>query len=123
MRISTAAVGVALAVAAPALAHHSISRDYHRNQRVEIEGQLIDVALINPHSEIQLEVRSDGETVDIWQLELDDPGDLADQGIVAGTLQHGDTLIVNGNPARDGSMSMFVQRFVRPADGLQYDDD
>ena len=123
--MSTRKIAVILAsiVAVPTTAHHSISRHYHRDQRITLEGSVIDIALINPHAEMRLQVPAGSAGTEIWQLELDDPGDLADQGIVAGTLQRGDALVVNGNPARDGSTRLFVQRFLRPADGLQYEDD
>ena len=123
MTAKTTAIMLTAIVAMPSIAHQSISRHYHRDQRVTLEGSIIDLALINPHAEMRLEVQSGASGTDIWRLELDDPGDLADQGIVAGTLRRGDALVVNGNPARDGSSKLFVQRFLRPADGLQYFDD
>ena len=70
-----------------------------------------------------MEVSGSGGDAEVWRLELDDPQDLADQGIVSGTIRAGDQIVVVGNPARDGSNAMFVQRMRRPADGLEYEED
>ncbi|MFL2547066.1 MAG: DUF6152 family protein [Candidatus Rariloculaceae bacterium] len=113
-----------LAVAsAPLFAHHSISLDYLRNQDVTLRGVVVEVILRNPHSEISVHVVNDSGETELWTLELDDAGELSELGIVDGTLQAGDELVIDGNPARDGSNGLFIQRFHRPFDGLEYEDD
>jgi hypothetical protein len=113
---------VVIATTGAASAHHSISRYYDRGQRVTLEGVLAAVMLRNPHSEMRLEVRA-GEQSTRWTLELDDPGDMQEQGIGPDTLRAGDAVVVVGHPARDGSNTLFVESLRRPADGLEYFDD
>lgn len=114
---------VLVLVSWPLCAHHSIARDYHRDQNVTLNGIVVEVILRNPHSEISVEVADESGGVDLWVLELDDAGELSELGIVAGTLKSGDELIIDGNPARNGSNALFIQKFYRPSDGLEYEDD
>ena len=122
-QIVTAAAVATLLVAAPLSAHHSISRHYHRNQDLTVEGTVVEVLLQNPHAEILMEIAGPRGNAELWKLELDDPGDLARQGIVSGTIRAGDEIVVVGHPARDGSNSLFVERMRRPVDGLEDEDD
>ncbi len=117
------AVVVLFAVAISASAHHSISRHYHRNQEITIEGVLTNVDLRNPHSMLRMRVANEEGGSDEWMLELDDAGELSELGITSETLLAGDELVVFGYLARDGSNAMFIERFQRPADGLVYEDD
>lgn len=122
MRTILAAIAL-FAVAISASAHHSISRHYHRNQEVTIEGMLTNVTLRNPHSMLRMSVTNEAGDSEEWALELDDAGELSELGITSETLLVGDELVVFGYLARDGSNSMFIERFERPADGLLYEDD
>jgi len=116
--------GVAtLLTALAAGAHHSISRHYHRNQSITVTGTVRAVLLHNPHAIMQIEVDAASGGRDIWTLEMDDPGDLAAQGIVEGTFRAGDVVVAVGNPGREDTQSMFVRTMTRPADGLEYEDD
>ena len=112
-----------LVVTAPLSAHHSISRHYHQNESVTIEGVVLDVQLRNPHSQIHMEPVDFSRGAEVWTLELDDIGDLAKQGIVADTIRAGDEIVIVGHPARDGSNSLFIRTLRRPADGLEYEED
>ena len=115
--------GLTALLSSPSNAHHSISRDYRTNESVMVEGIVAEVLLRNPHSEIRMEAPDASGNTAVWILELDDLIDLAKQGIVSDTLRRGDEIQVVGNPARDGSNSLFVRRLHRPADGLDYEED
>ena len=116
--------GLAMLVITPPLtAHHSISRHYHQNESVTIEGVVLDVELRNPHSQIHMEAVDSSRGAEVWTLELDDIRDLAKQGIVSDTIRAGDEIVIVGHPARDGSNSLFIRTLRRPADGLEYEED
>lgn len=72
---------------------------------------------------LRMSVTNDAGGSDEWALELDDAGELSELGITSETLLVGDELVVLGYLARDGSNSMFIERFERRADGLVYEDD
>lgn len=110
-------------IAAPSLAHHSISRHYDRNDTVTVEGVVVEFLLRNPHSQIRMEVQNASGAIEVWTLEMDDAEDILEQGIVADTIRAGDVVVATGNPARDGSGAMFVRTMMRPVDGLEYFDD
>jgi len=113
----------AFLIGAPLSAHHSISRHYHRNESVTVEGSVIDVLLRNPHSEMHIEVTNASGVAEVWRLELDDISDMEKQGIVSDTIRAGDEIVIVGHPARDDSNSLFVRTLRRPADGLEYEED
>lgn len=111
------------ATAAPSSAHHSISRHYHSDQRVTVEGVVTEVAFQNPHARILLEVQDPSGGATAWMLEWDDVSDLRRQDVAADTIRTGDEIVVNGYPAREGSYALYIKRIDRPADGLVYLDD
>ena len=65
----------------------------------------------------------DDGTLQTWTLEMDDVEDMAEQGVTSETLLVGDEIVVFGFPARDGSRQLHIERFHRPSDGLEYEDD
>jgi hypothetical protein len=116
-------LNVLVLAAAPLYAHHSITRDYLRNQNITLHGIVVEVILRNPHSEISVKVDNGSESVELWTLELDDAGELLELGIVSGALRAGDELVIDANPAKNGPNALFIQKFYRPSDGLEYEDD
>ena len=122
-KIVTMAGFATLVTTVPLSAHHSISRHYHRSESVTLEGFVIDFLLRNPHSQMHMKVIDDTGGTEEWKLELDDVRDMAKQGIVPGTIRAGDEIVVVGNPARDGSNSLFIRKLHRPADSLDYLED
>ena len=58
------AVAAALVVAAQAYAHHSFAATYLEDQRVQIEGELVQFQFRNPHSFVHVMVKEkDGSVV------------------------------------------------------------
>jgi len=112
-----------LVTAVPSNAHHSISRHYHRNQSVTLEGIVTEVVFQNPHASIHLEVQDDSEEATVWILEWDDISDLRRQDVSSDTIRIGDEVIITGNPAREATNSLYIKTIYRPADGLKYFDD
>ena len=104
-------------------AHHSISRHYHRDQSVTVEGVVAEVVFQNPHAKIHLDVPDASGGVTAWILEWDDVSDLRRQDVAADTIRDGDEIIVSGYPARAGTLELYIKRIDRPADGLVYLDD
>lgn len=122
-RTASCAGIAALLVAAPLSAHHSISRHYHRDQNVTVEGVVAEVEFENPHAKIHLDVEDAAGSTERWMLEWDDVSDLRRQDVNAETIRAGDAIVVSGYRAREASNALYIKRIDRPADGLVYLDD
>lgn len=102
-------------------AHHSISGMYDTRRDVRIEGVVTRFQFVNPHASVTVEVRETGRTPQLWQVELDDRGELSDIGMTGETLQPGDRVIVVGSPARREANRLYLDRLDRPADGYSFE--
>ena len=105
MRVSAicfAALGLALAVAAPLFAHHSFSAEYG-NEPANLKGAVTKIEWQNPHVFFYIDVR-DEETgkVTNWALEMGAPAVIQRVGWRRNTMKIGDLVIVTGTKAKNG---------------------
>ena len=102
----------------PASGHHAFGTYYSEDQTVSIEGTLVELELVNPHSWIHIAAADTGGVVHRVSGEWANAGRLMQQGITKETLRYGDRLIITGSPARNPSeYRMHLKRIERPADG------
>ena len=95
-----AVVGLWLALAAAAGAHHSQS-EYDLRGKVDVEGTVTEVQWRSPHAWIQMDVIDDkGQKVN-WSFELPSPVTLMRRGWTRDSLKPGDRIKVSGAPARN----------------------
>ena len=94
-------------------AHHAFTAQYDAEARIELTGVVIKVDWLNPHAYFYIDVENEetGE-VTTWACELGSPVSMMRQGWTRESLVLGDTLIVEGALARDGSSSMNASRVV-----------
>lgn len=105
-----------LLATASAHAHHAFATEFSVDHPVSLQGKVVKVELINPHSWIHLEVvGEDGETV-TWMIEGGSPNALVRRGITKASIPIGSELTVTGYQARDGSFRA-VGRNITFADG------
>jgi hypothetical protein len=99
-----AAVIVMLGCTGTASAHHAFSAEFDANRPVELEGKVVKMEWINPHSWIHLEVTNDaGETV-VWMIEGGAPNALLRRGFTRDSLPTGTLIRVQGFQAKDGAL-------------------
>jgi hypothetical protein len=99
-RIVIAAL-VAVALAVPALAHHSAA-GIDRSKTVTLVGTVKEFGWRNPHSYMEIDVPNEsGQTV-TWKVEMTSPAFLIRAGWKATTLKPGDKVTVKVFPLRDG---------------------
>ena len=99
MRLLVAAV--VLLLASPAFGHHS-GAGVDRTRTVSVKGVVRDFRWTNPHSWIDLEVRSAAGSLDVWSIEMNPPPFLIRAGWRSTTLKPGDEVSVTLNPMRSG---------------------
>ncbi len=93
---------VTVAIASPALAHHSFSMFDHQ-KNVVIEGTVKDLELTNPHSWLYVVTKdANGKTAE-WTIEMGGPGNIARTGWKADTVKPGDKIAVEIHPLKDGT--------------------
>ena len=107
--------------AVPASGHHAFGAYYIEDQTISIEGTLVELEYLNPHSWIHIAAADTGGNIHRVSGEWSNAGRLMQQGITKETLRYGDRLIMTGSPARIPSeYKMHLKRIERRADGWSW---
>ena len=116
---TTSACLALLALAAPALGHHSFSAQYDSEKVVNLSGTVTNIEWQNPHVYLYIDVEDANGEIHEWALEMGAPAVLTRTlGWTRSTLQIGDQIKVEGRAARDGS-NLANARTVTLASGEQ----
>jgi hypothetical protein len=113
MRSSKIACGILLAgliAAIPVSAHHSFAAEFDGHAVIRLNGVLTKVDWSNPHTYFYLDVKDDHGKIVNWGCEAGSPGALSRRGMKKNDLKLGDTLIVDGYRAKDGSNLIDARR-------------
>ena len=105
---------IVLASGVPLLAHHSFAAEFDASKAIRVTGTLTRVEWSNPHAYFYLEAKDDAGKVVKWTFEAGAPGALSRRGFKRGDLKLGDTLIVDGYRAKDGSNLVDARRVTLP---------
>lgn len=107
-RIAMAAMaGGALALAAPAIAHHGWG-GYDSTKVLTLTGQIEQAGYENPHGELKLKVAAPDAKV--WTVTLAPPHRMQSRGLPAGDLKAGTTVTVVGYPNKTNPGEMRAER-------------
>jgi hypothetical protein len=94
------ALGLAIgSAAASTSAHHSFNGEFDNTIAVTLHGVVTSVEMVNPHSFIYLDVKSNG-VVERWALEGPGPIQVQRRGLTLNFIKAGDELGVCGYLAR-----------------------
>ena len=93
---------------APAVAHHSPAV-FDRTKEVKLVGTVKEFRWQNPHSWIELDVRSESGATEAWAVEMNGPSFLVKAGWKSTSVKFGDNVAVIVNPLRtDEKVGKFV---------------
>jgi hypothetical protein len=102
VRTSLLALGFAVTVAAPLLAHHSFAAEYGTDP-AHLEGAVTKIEWQNPHVFFYIDVRDpQTEKVTNWALEMGAPAVIQRNGWTRNSMKIGDIVIVDGTKAKNG---------------------
>ena len=109
-----------LAYAAPVVAHHAFGAEFDRDAPIRLEGPIVRVEWVNPHSWIHIEVTNEDGTKQVWRVEAATPNILLYRGLRRECLTIGSVLIVDGYQAKDHSLPRANGRLVTFTDGTKF---
>ena len=112
--IILAMIGLALAATLPVVAHHSFAAEFDGSKSIRVRGELVDIQWTNPHTFFYVSAKDDQGKAVKWACEAGAPGALSRRGFKRGDLKLGDTIIVDGYRAKDGSNLMDARRVTLP---------
>ncbi len=112
LKLGVLCMGVICCAAVPLLAHHSVQAQFDLDKPIQISGTVTKVEWINPHSYLFIDVKDSAGNMKHWAFEMAGPGALRKAGLSRadrGGLKAGDTIMVNGVLAKDGTDSGLVK--------------
>ncbi len=110
LRISAAFLG-SLALAMPAVAHHSYSM-FDSSKEVVLTGTVVEWQWTNPHMAIVLAAPDASGKIANYVLEGSSPAVLRERGWSRSIAKAGDKLVVRMFPLRDGSLGGQINSIV-----------
>ncbi|MDR2214790.1 MAG: hypothetical protein LBE59_02990 [Nevskiaceae bacterium] len=111
----------ALALGGLAQAHHSYAATFDLNQRIELDGKVVQFGFRNPHSFLQVEVPDGKGGVARWSVEWSGAASLSSAGIERGTLRPGDAVKITASPSRvKGELRAQILTIRRESDGFTW---
>jgi hypothetical protein len=100
----TANAAMLMAAALPMAAHHSFSAEFDANKQVTLEGRVVEMEWVNPHSWLTIDVTKADGTMERWRIEGGSPSVLLRLGWDRNSLPAGTKIKVVAFQAKDGSL-------------------
>ena len=98
-----ASAALMMAAALPMPAHHSFSAEFDQNKQVTLEGKVVMMEWVNPHSWLHIDVTKADGKVERWKIEGGSPSVLLRKGWNRDSLPAGTKVKVVAFQAKDGS--------------------
>ena len=110
------AAALITAATVPVVGHHAFGAEFDPNAPIRLQGKVVRLEWVNPHTWIHIDVVRDGKS-EIWMVEGGTPNTLLRRGITRDTVAVGTEIIVDGYQTKDHSLKRANGRDVTFADG------
>ncbi|MEO8465005.1 MAG: DUF6152 family protein [Gammaproteobacteria bacterium] len=90
-------------------AHHAVASVYDLNKEIVLQGELVKLNFVNPHSNLHLAVHNADGTTTEWVLTTASLQVLTRQGLNHSSIKPGESLKVTVLPARNGNPAGFIR--------------
>jgi hypothetical protein len=103
----------ALLASQPIFAHHSMSI-YDMSQTITLKATIENFDWSNPHVQIHFDVKDEKGNVEEWLAECPSPNRMSRTGWYKDALRPQDEITITGNPTKDGSKSIRLEKVLFP---------
>jgi uncharacterized protein DUF6152 len=110
---------ILLALAAPALAHHSAAA-FNTQQEIKVTGTIKEYRYRNPHVYMVLEVKNADGSNNALEVEAGAASVLNPLGFTKDSVAVGDVVTISGNPARSGADKLMLGKDLYKKDGAYF---
>jgi Family of unknown function (DUF6152) len=104
--IFLALLGILFLSCSPLLAHHGFAGRYDEANPITITGTVVELQLINPHSQIIFEVKGPKGEIQRWHAELGGAAAIHREGWNKETVKPGTRITILGPAAKNGTFDM-----------------
>lgn len=99
--VAAALVPAAALVSSTASAHHSFAVFFDEHKSVSVTGVVVQFKFVNPHGVLVMNVKNESGQDEEWRFETNSPSVLRRRGWTPESVKVGETITVDGWPARD----------------------
>ena len=110
----TLSLGVMASVSSTSIAHHAFSAEFDVNKPVNLDGVVVKMEWVNPHSWLHVDITREDGTLERWRVEGGAPSALLRRGWNRDSLPAGTKVQVEGFQARDNSPRMNARDIIFP---------
>ncbi len=90
-------------------AHHSFAAEFDYDRTGTLEGEVIEVLYVNPHTRYFLSITADDGTETIWDTQTRSSSALTRVGWTRDTIKVGDRVEFEGNLGRENTRKLWIR--------------